>query len=365
MRPERTIALRSAAPLVALLALVLATGARAASLEVSASEAYVADQVVVGLRPGSSGGAPGPALQGAVQPDDAVGPETLERLRSLEGVLELRRVFRRLEDANGRLVRRTRDEVRAHLATSGLTSGAALDARLDRVPSLENVFVVELDGELSVVDAIATLSAEDEVVWAEPNWIYTISSEPLPAVPFVPDDRYVTQDGVNWSEGAFGQDHPDLYGLRNTRAIEAWNEFDLDDSGTFDGGETPPGDAIVVAVIDSGVDKNHPDLAENIWINPGEIPGNGLDDDDNGWVDDVSGWDFVENEPDVSDPHGHGTHVAGTIAALAGNAGVGVAGVAPYARILPLRGLNANGSGTVTDLAAAIDYAVAVGADIT
>ena len=365
MRPEGPNPLRCAAPLAALLALALAAGASAAQLEVSASEPYVADQIVVALRPGSPADPHGPVLQGAVQPEDAVGTETLERLRSVQGVRQLRRVFRRLEDENGQLARRTRDEVRARLATRGLTSGATLDARLDRVPSLENIFIVELDGELSVVEAVATLSAEDEVVWAEPNWIYTITAAPLPAVPFVPDDRYVTQDGVTWSEGSVAESHPDLYGLRNTRAIEAWNEFDLDGSGSFDAGETRPGEEIVVAVIDSGVDASHPDLADNIWVNPGEVPGNGLDDDGNGLVDDVSGWDFVYDDPSPSDPLGHGTHVAGTIAALVGNAGRGIAGVAPYARILRLRALNESGSGNATDLAEAVDYAVAVGANIT
>ena len=119
-----------------------------------------------------------------------------------------------------------------------------------------------------------------------------------------------------------------------------------------------------VVVIDSGVDTDHPDLADNIWTNPGEIAGNGIDDDNNGYVDDIHGWDFVEDDATPNDDNGHGTHVAGTIAAVRDN-GIGVAGVADNASIMALRFLNASGSGFTSAALAALEYAIDNGAPIS
>lgn len=133
--------------------------------------------------------------------------------------------------------------------------------------------------------------------------------------------------------------------------------------------ETPD---ITVAVVDSGVDVNNPDLKNNIWVNPKEINGNGLDDDHNGFIDDVNGWDFVDNVPDPSPKFesgwteagiSHGTMVAGIIGAE-GNNGIGVTGVTWKTKIIPLRVLNDKGEGKISSVIRAIDYAVANGADI-
>ena len=123
-----------------------------------------------------------------------------------------------------------------------------------------------------------------------------------------------------------------------------------------------PGKGTVVAVIDTGVDYTHKDLADNIWVNEGEIPGNGIDDDGNGYVDDVYGVDFVDGDCDPMDEHGHGTHVAGIIAMTPGNGG-GV-GVAYGAKIMCVRAGQANGSFASTDIAKAIKYAADNGADV-
>ena len=122
------------------------------------------------------------------------------------------------------------------------------------------------------------------------------------------------------------------------------------------------GKGTVVAVIDTGVDYTHKDLADNIWVNEGEIPGNGIDDDGNGYVDDVHGVDFVEGDSDPMDEHGHGTHVAGIIAMTPGNGG-GV-GVAYGAKIMCVRAGQANGSFASSDIAKAIKYAADNGADV-
>jgi len=121
---------------------------------------------------------------------------------------------------------------------------------------------------------------------------------------------------------------------------------------------------VVVAVIDSGVDTTHPDLANVIWQNPNEIAGNGIDDDGNGFVDDLNGWDFVYDDNQPEDGNGHGTHVSGTIAAVRNNA-LGVAGVANNVKIMPLRFLDSNGSGYISNAISALNYAIANGAPIS
>src|SRR5262249_11938884 len=112
--------------------------------------------------------------------------------------------------------------------------------------------------------------------------------------------------------------------------------------------------SVKVAIIDTGCDLHHPDLEANIWTNPGEIPGNGIDDDGNGFVDDVHGWDFINDDNDPTDDHGHGTHVAGTIGALGNNA-LGVVGVNWQVSLVPLKFLGADGSGSYADPISAID----------
>lgn len=123
------------------------------------------------------------------------------------------------------------------------------------------------------------------------------------------------------------------------------------------------GSGVVVAVLDTGIDETHPDLLGKLWVNPGEVPGNSVDDDANGFVDDVSGWDFSENDNDPQDGGGHGTHVSGIIGAVADN-GVGIAGVSPGVQLMPLKILGSNQAGTVSGAIAAIQYAIAMGADV-
>jgi subtilisin family serine protease len=128
--------------------------------------------------------------------------------------------------------------------------------------------------------------------------------------------------------------------------------------------ELSTGAGTVVAVIDTGTHLAHPDLAPSIWTNFDEIEGNGVDDDRNGYVDDVHGIDLTQTAPvqDLTDGHGHGTHVAGIIAAAAD--GRGVVGVAPKAKIMTVRALDASGAGTTAAVAEGIRYAAANGARI-
>ncbi|HEY9830379.1 MAG TPA: S8 family serine peptidase [Stenomitos sp.] len=139
------------------------------------------------------------------------------------------------------------------------------------------------------------------------------------------------------------------WGINAVKAPEAWAK-----------GFT--GKGLVVAVIDTGVDYKHPDLDANIWVNTGEIANNGIDDDGNGYIDDANGWDFVDGDNDAMDLNGHGTHVSGTIAAEKND--FGVTGVAYDAKIMPVRVLDADGSGSMSNVAAGIKYAADNGADV-
>lgn len=118
----------------------------------------------------------------------------------------------------------------------------------------------------------------------------------------------------------------------------------------------------VIAIIDGGLDATHEDLAAKIWSNSGEVAGNSVDDDGNGYIDDVHGWDFVRNQPSGLTIH-HATHVAG-IAAAAANNGIGITGVNWQARLMDVRVLGSGGAGSEDDIVAGINYAVSSGADI-
>ena len=135
-------------------------------------------------------------------------------------------------------------------------------------------------------------------------------------------------------------------------AVEAWDI-------------TTGSSSVLVAVIDEGIQITHPDLAANIWLNPGEIVGNGIDDDGNGFIDDINGWDFFNNDNSVFDgaSDDHGTHVAGTIGAV-GNNGTGVTGVNWNVTIMALKFLGPTG-GSTSDAISAIEYAADKGVRVT
>ena len=278
----------------------------------------------------------------------ADGSDSLDRLRARLGARRVRALFRR---SDGRSFPAQRRALRERLAARGAPSAA--------LPDLAHVYRVSLGEGVSPSGAAALYREDPHVVWAQPDFRVAIDS----------DDVYFA------SEGSWGQPYADLWGLHRVRAPSAWG--------------VSRGEGVVVAVIDTGLDPDHPDIAGNVFVHPGEdLDGdgiaeaherNGVDDDGNGFVDDLSGWDFInsvdgdgdgrfdgsddEADADPFDDHGHGTHVSGTVAAVAGN-GIGIAGVAPRAKILPLKGFDENGEGVSSKLARAIVYAAENGASV-
>jgi len=222
---------------------------------------------------------------------------------------------------------------RAGLSTKAAQARqAAMSRAAGPRPDLTNVYLLEIEGD--VEDAAEAFRRDPHVDYAQANYRVRVS--------YVPNDPYFS------SSGSFGQSYRDLWGLEKMEAATAW--------------DSARGQGVVVAVVDTGIDSSHPDLAGNVWTNPNETA-NGLDDDGNGKVDDLSGWSFVSNDGDTTDRFGHGTHVAGTIAAQDNN-GLGMVGVAPDARLMPVKGLDDYGNGDLFSLAQAILYAAESGADV-
>ena len=180
-------------------------------------------------------------------------------------------------------------------------------------------------------DVLRWAEAMPGLLSLEPDFVLRGAS--LPNDPGFSSQWSVANDAL----GGFGVAGADIH------ATEAWDI-------------TTGSRSVVVAVIDSGIDLTHPDLAANIWTNPGEIEGNGIDDDKNGFVDDVHGWNFAAGNNDVQDGYGHGTHVSGIIGAVGNNA-LGVAGINWQVSIMPLRFQDNYGIGNTGGAIAALNYA--------
>ena len=188
----------------------------------------------------------------------------------------------------------------------------------------------ELD-KMSVKDALSKIRNNPAVLYAEPDYIVKAN--------VMPDD-------TSFSE---------LWGLHNTGQTGGVDDADIDAPEAWD---ISTGDrGIVVGVIDTGVDYTHPDLIANAWVNPGEIADDGIDNDGNGYIDDVYGIAAISGSGDPMDDNGHGTHVAGTIGA-SGNNGLGVVGVNHDVAIAGCKFLNSLGSGSASDAIECIDYMV-------
>jgi hypothetical protein len=205
---------------------------------------------------------------------------------------------------------------------------AAAGARIRRTVPQLGLALVESPGEGDLATAATDLIGRGLAEWAEPNYTFDLD--------LVPNDPYYAAVQAPY--------------LGRLEMPAAW---DL----------TVGRPEIVIAILDTGVDMTHPDLSAGIWTNPGEVPGNGVDDDRNGFVDDVHGWNFPDNNNQIYDDYSHGTHVAGIAAARANN-GIGIAGMAGKATIMPVDVFPSSGFGTYADLIQALVYATDNGARV-
>ncbi len=200
------------------------------------------------------------------------------------------------------------------------------------------IHVTRLATKETVPQAAMRVSKDPRVDYAEPN--YRIEFSRLPD-----DPRF-----------------PEQWGSDNTGQTGGTADADIDADTAWD--ISVGSHSVVVAVLDTGVDYNHPDLVDNMWTNQDEVPGNGVDDDNNGYIDDVRGWNFESETNDPADWYGHGTHCAGIIGA-AGNNALGVAGVNWQVTIMPLMIIgNQSLDAYVLDAAEGVYYAVDKGADV-
>ena len=209
-------------------------------------------------------------------------------------------------------------------------SGAYLQDGATTALAALGVTVLKVPGG-AVPQVVADLRRSPAVEFAEPNYLVHTA--------------VITPSDPGWAN---------QYGPVRIQAPQAWDI-------------TIGSSSVTIAVIDSGVDLDHPDLASKIWTNPGETGGgkqtNGVDDDGDGYVDDWRGWDFVNGDNNPQDDYGHGTHVSG-IAAAASDNGIGIAGIAWGAQIMPLKILDNTGNGSDSDVASAMVWATDHGAQI-
>ncbi len=222
------------------------------------------------------------------------------------------------------------------MATTSIAAEMGLTA-IKGISRLQAV-VYQIPAGKTLEQVLEECKSRHEIEYAEPNYrLYALD---------IPNDP----------------DFNKLWGLHNTGQTGGQVDADIDAPEAWN--KAKGRSEIIVGVIDTGIDYNHPDLAANMWKNPGEIPNNNRDDDNNGYVDDVYGYDFVNRDGDPMDDNRHGTHVAGTIGAV-GNNDKGIVGVNWTVRLMALKFLSASGSGSTADAAEAIIYAADNGAMLT
>ncbi|MHC4475609.1 MAG: S8 family serine peptidase [Planctomycetota bacterium] len=232
------------------------------------------------------------------------------------------------------------NSVEKSMILADLCAGATIEREYQILPGL---CLVKLPVNVRVTDALVSFNNTAGILYAQPNYELTVDSNQQ----YLPDD-------IRFDE---------LWGMHNTGQTGGTPDADIDAPEAWyirnDASD------IIVAVIDTGVDYTHPDLASNMWINEAEYNGTpGVDDDENIYVDDIYGYDFCNNDEDPKDDNSHGTHCAGTIGAI-GNNGIGVTGVCWNVKIMAVKFLDADGSGWTDDAIDAVEYSTLMGANLS
>lgn len=195
----------------------------------------------------------------------------------------------------------------------------------------EGLELVQLKPGIASAASIETYKQDPNVLYVEPDYIWTKTG--------IPNDNYFAKQ----------------WGLNNVGQTGGTPDSDINAIEAFDHQMGNPN--VVLASIDTGVDYNHPDLIHNIWTNINEIPGNHIDDDNNGYIDDIHGMNAITNSGDPMDDNEHGTHVAGIMAAENNNS-IGISGVMPHASVVACKFLNDSGSGDTADAIKCMNYLI-------
>jgi hypothetical protein len=215
-------------------------------------------------------------------------------------------------------------------AAAQIVPGAKIEKEFELVPGLQ---LIRLPATVDVMEAVRLYSQHPSVLYAQPNFLHHTMQE-----------AHLTPDDTSYNQ---------MWALNNTGQTGGTPDADIDAPEAWD--LSTGSGSVVVFVIDTGVDYNHPDLTDNLWTNPGETPGNGIDDDGNGYIDDIYGIDTANNDSDPMDGNGHGTHVSGTIGAR-GNNGLGVVGVNWQVKIGQCKFLSDSGTGSTADAIECLQY---------
>jgi len=219
--------------------------------------------------------------------------------------------------------------------------------------TMKNVFVLKTsDQQENILQLIQQIKDDPNVEYAEPNYIYSIDNFEVGDVITAEEASKISKSNSSSTIEVNDPLYSSQSNITSTNIDDVWDQYT-----TGDGSQ-------VIAILDTGVDYTHPDLEANIWINEAELNGvAGYDDDGNGYIDDIRGWDFINNDNAPLDDNMHGTHVAG-IAGAVGNNGIGIAGAAWNVKLIPIKVFQSSGQGNLVTIADGVEYAYMNGATI-
>ena len=315
---------------------------------------YVPNQIIMKFRGSVADAIETALVQGAAYSNTQL-PNSLDRLNKKYKLKDFKPLFKGFKRTRQRLqALKKKDKALLTAKEQHVLSRLKRVKKSVKVPDLGRIYKiqVELEKGQSLQEVVEAYKRNPHVEYAEFN--YLVSADLTPNDPLYP---------LQWSLNNTGQMYPES-GDYNPPPGTPDCDIDAPEAWELHTGSSE----VIVAVVDTGVDYTHRDLEKNMWVNSGEIPYNGIDDDENGYIDDIYGYDFCTYEgqtrdSDPMDDNGHGTHCAGTIAAEGNNA-LDITGVCWDARIMALKFLDAGGTGHTSDAVVAFYYAVNNGADV-